>query len=642
MRLKRLGRKFIAVSLFGLLGPAAGAVDQDQAFLAASEAYQKGHIRKLDSLAAELTSYPLYPHVAYWQLRSRLAQSGEAPVTAFLAQYSDSLAAQRLRADWVRQLGQRKDWVALERATQGMTLDDVEISCYQLQARLARGDGSAMNEARALWFQAGPLPESCSKVFDRMVSGGQLTEEDVWARIRLALESGNLVFARSLGAYIDPSRRIDGRQLDAAGRNPQRYLERKPLRVKTRAERELAIFAAWRLGQRLPLVAANRLERFDEELPPEDRTYAWAQLATSGAQRHQPEARDWFQRAGGTGLTDRQLAWKARTGMRLGDWAMVLSAIVAMSATEQQHFVWRYWRARALAAQERPLESQALLASLAQEHHFYGQLAAEELGIGQPSLPDGFAPSVELVAEIERVPGIQRALKFYQLGWRYEGALEWGWTTRAWGDRDLLAAAEVARRAGWYERAIDTAERTQRVHDFALRFPTPYREVVNSYARQLNLDEAWVYGLVRQESRFAVNARSTMGAQGLMQLMPATARTVARRLGMPSYARHHTTSLETNINLGTYYLRNLMDSLDDQAVLATAGYNAGLSRARAWRAERPLEGAVYVEGIPFTETRDYVRKVMNNTMYYSRLIGQQFVGLKQRLGVIAPRPTNNE
>jgi soluble lytic murein transglycosylase len=647
MRVRRLATKLIAVSLFATLCLGAPAVpalggEQDQAFLAAREAFQKGRIEKLDSLAAGLESHPLYPYVAYWQLRSRLAQSDEAQVRAFLAQYPDSLAAQRLRADWVKQLGQREEWTALEREAQGVAPDDIEITCYQLQARLARGDGSAMMEARALWFQGTQLPENCATVFDRMIAGGQLTEEDVWARIRLALEAGSVTFAKSLGAYIDASRRIDGRQLDAAARNPQRYLDRKPLRVKTRAEREVAIFAAWRLAQSLPVVAANRLERLDESLPAEDRGYAWAQVATAGAQRHRPEALDWFARAGGSGLTDRQLAWKARTGLRLADWPTVLAAIAAMSAKEQQHFVWRYWKARALIAQERASEGQALLAALAREHHFYGQLAAEELGAGVRELPETAAPGPDTVSEVARVPGIQRALKLYELGLRYEGALEWRWTTRAWGDRDLLAAAEVAQRAGWYERAIDTAERTQTTHDFALRFPTPYREVVSNYTRQLDLDEAWVYGLVRQESRFAVDARSSAGARGLMQLMPATARTVARRLGMPSYARHHVTSVETNINLGTYYLRDLMDSLDRQAVLATTGYNAGLSRARAWRAERPLEGAVYVESIPFTETRDYVRKVMSNTMYYSRLIGQQFVGLKQRLGVIAPRPLDNE
>jgi soluble lytic murein transglycosylase len=246
------------------------------------------------------------------------------------------------------------------------------------------------------------------------------------------------------------------------------------------------------------------------------------------------------------------------------------------------------------------------------------------------------------VETAERTPGIQRAIKFFQLGLRYEGALEWRWTIRNYDDHQLVAAAEVARRNGWYERAIDTAERTATLHDFSLRFPTPYRDVVSNYARALDLDEAWVYGLVRQESRFVPDARSSAGAQGLMQLMPSTAKQVARRLGLPGFQRHHVISVDTNINLGTYHLRQLMDDLDNQAVLASAGYNAGLRRAREWRAPEPLEGAVYVECIPFMETRDYVRKVMSNTMYYSRLFGQPYVSLKQRLGIVGPRPVDNE
>ena len=243
---------------------------------------------------------------------------------------------------------------------------------------------------------------------------------------------------------------------------------------------------------------------------------------------------------------------------------------------------------------------------------------------------------------MERVPGIQRALKFYQLGLRYEGALEWRWTTRGLGDKELIAAAEVARLHGWYERSIDTADRTQTLHDFALRFPTPYREVVSGYSQQLDLDEAWVYGLVRQESRFSADARSSAGAVGLMQLMPTTARAVAKRFGIPG-ANHSTYhAVETNIGLGTYHLRQLLDSLDNQPMLAAAAYNAGLTRAREWRSDRNLEGAAYAETIPYSETRDYVRKVMSNTMYYARLFGQTFVPLKQRLGQITARPLLNE
>ncbi len=638
-------RRILTVGTLALAigwGTPAGAVDTDGAFLAARDAFQKGQIDRLDELAEHLTDYPLYPYIVSWQLRSRLADTAPDEIQRFLTQQEDSLAVQRLRGDWLKQLGKKQSWELFEREHPAFALDDQEVGCYALQARLARGDLTSLQEARPLWFQGAAQPESCGPLFDALVTRGQITEEDVWVRVRLALETGNASFVKQLMAYLPPAKRISSRQLDSAARQPQRYLERFPLPLSTQGERELAMFATWRVAQSLPAVAATRLDKYDELLPAADRSYVWAQVATAGALKHRPEALDWFQRTGDAQLSDRQLGWKARIGLRTGDWQTVLAAINAMSEREAQLSPWRYWKARALLALGNSAEGNAILAPLSAEHSYYGQLAHEELGPGMAAIPTAYQPGDDQVEAVERTPGIQRALKFFQLGLRYEGALEWGWSTRSYDDRQLLAAAEVARRNGWYERAIDTAERTSALHDFTLRFPTPYRDVVSSYARALDLEEAWVYGLVRQESRFVVDARSSAGAQGLMQLMPSTARQVARRLRLPGFQRHHVISVDTNINLGTYYMRQLLDDLDNQIVLASAGYNAGLRRARGWRAERPLEGAVYVESIPFTETRDYVRKVMSNTMYYSRLFGQPFITLKQRLGTIGPRPLDNE
>ncbi len=615
--------------------------DADANFMAAREAFQKGRFDRLDALAAQLTDYPLYPYVAYWRMRARLPERSDADVQAFLAQYGDTLAGQRLRADWLKQLAMRHDWAAFNRESAGLVTDDVELACYRLQSRLVAGDASARTEARPLWFLGTAQPDSCTPVFDALMRSGQLTQEDVWARIRLSLEAGNVTFAKSLAVHLEPAQRIDPRQLDSATRNPQRYLDRMPPALKTRAQREVAMFATWRLAQTLPVVAATRLEKLDQQLSADERAYIWGQVALAGALRHRPEALDWYKRAGAN-LSDRQLGWKARSALRAGDWATVATAIESISDRERTLPLWRYWKARALLAQGNTADANVLLAPLSLEHNFYGQLAAEELGTSISSVPTLYHPTAEEAAAVEQTPGIQRALKFYQLGLRYEGTLEWRWTIRGFDDRKLLAAADVAQRAAWYDRAIDTADRTEQLHDFTLRFPTPYREVVSNYTRQLALDEAWVYGLVRQESRFAVDARSGAGAQGLMQIMPGTARHVARQLGLPRFQKRQAVSIDTNISLGTYYLRDLLDSLGNQTLLATAGYNAGPSRARAWRADKALEGAVYAETIPFNETRDYVRKVMNNTMYYSRLIGQQVVSLKQRLGTVPPHPLDNE
>ena len=613
------------------------AMDQDAAFMAAREAFQKGNIERLSSLAPQLQDYPLSGYVTYWQLRSRLNESAAPVVEAFISDHRDTLLTERLRGDWLRVMARNQDWEAFERGYAGVTVEDTELACYALQARLvAHRDPTVFKDARAFWFQGSAQPDSCVPVFDAMMRQGLLEEDDVWSRIRLALEANNLSLIRQIILYLPAGKRPDPRAFDTVARNPQRYLDRLG-RLKSRAEREPVMFALVRLGQSLPLAAAARFEKIEAQFMGEEQSYVWGQLAVSGAMKHRPEALQWFARAGDR-LTDRQLNWRARASLRQQDWATLLAATEAMSPKERQVPVWRYWRARALLAVGRTAEGNAVLAPLSFEHSFYGQLAMEELGNNVGMLPESYRPNADEIAAMERVPGIARALKFYQLGLRYEGALEWRWTTRGWSDRDLIAAAEVARLRGWYERAIDTADRTQTMHDFALRFPTPYREVVHAYSQQLDLDEAWVYGLVRQESRFSADARSSAGAMGLMQLMPTTARAVAKRFGIPWADRTSFHTVDTNINLGTNHLRQLLDSLDNQPVLASAAYNAGTSRARDWRADRALEGAAYVETIPFSETRDYVRKVMSNTMYYARLFGQAFVPLKQRVGLIAGKP----
>jgi soluble lytic murein transglycosylase len=452
-------------------GTPAGAVDTDGAFLAARDAFQKGQIDRLDELAEHLTDYPLYPYIVSWQLRSRLADTAPDEIQRFLTQQEDSLAVQRLRGDWLKQLGKKQSWELFEREHPAFALDDQEVGCYALQARLARGDLTSLQEARPLWFQGAAQPESCGPLLDALVTRGQITEEDVWVRVRLALETGNASFVKQLMAYLPPAKRIPSRQLDSAVRQPQRYLERFPLPLSTQGERELAMFATWRVAQNLPAVAATRLDKYDELLPAADRSYVWAQVATAGALKHRPEALDWFQRTGDAQLSDRQLGWKARIGLRTGDWQTVLAAINAMSEREAQLSPWRYWKARALLALGNSAEGNAILAPLSAEHSYYGQLAHEELGPGMAAIPTAYQPGDDQVEAAERTPGIQRALKFFQLGLRYEGALEWlehAQLRRPPAPPPLKSPAATAGTS-----APSAAERTSALHDFTLRFPTP-------------------------------------------------------------------------------------------------------------------------------------------------------------------------
>jgi soluble lytic murein transglycosylase len=291
----------------------------------------------------------------------------------------------------------------------------------------------------------------------------------------------------------------------------------------------------------------------------------------------------------------------------------------------------------------KPIEAREIFAPLSGEFHFYGQLASAELA-DLPVLSEAipvYKPDKQVITEMLALPGIRRTLALYRMDLRREALEEWRWVLRNFNDRELLTAAEIARRNEMYDRAIGAADKTVTVHDFSLRYLAPYRTELQEHLREHGLDEAWVYGLMRQESRFATGAKSDVGASGLMQIMPSTARWVAKKLGLKSYRNALIHQLDTNLRIGTYYMKSVLTQSENNPVLASAAYNAGPLRALQWRGDQPLEGAIYAETIPYEETRDYVEKVMSNTVYYADQFGDPPRSLKQRLGIIAAKSSDN-
>jgi soluble lytic murein transglycosylase len=308
-----------------------------------------------------------------------------------------------------------------------------------------------------------------------------------------------------------------------------------------------------------------------------------------------------------------------------------------MSPLAQNDPVWVYWYGRAERELGSPLEAEGYFERIAGEHHFYGCLAAEELGVSLRIPPRAPPPTEEEIAAVAAIPGLKRALALYRVDMRTEATREWLWTIRGMDDRRLLAAAELARRNEAWDRAIGTADKTVLAHNFSVRYLAPYREVLAEKARLRDLDESWLLGLVRQESRFITGAKSSAGATGLMQVMRPTAKWVAQRMRLKNFSWTRLSDPEFNAALGTYYLKHVLNQFDGSPVLAAAAYNAGPTRARLWRGTAPIEGAIFAETIPFGETRDYVKKVMANTVYYAAVLGTEPTPLKTRLGVVLPR-----
>ncbi|MCL2075333.1 MAG: lytic transglycosylase domain-containing protein [Betaproteobacteria bacterium] len=613
----------------------------DQLFIAAREAFRTGNRARLESLRNELalTEHVLTPYADYYLLRQRLAKSDESGIKAFLAREKNSYLAERLITDWLKELARGNRRTEAERLFARLQSPDQEATCIDLQLRLRRqkaNEAVLFLEAQKPWLAIVDVPEGCQALFFHL--GEYLPDDQYWQRARIMTERAKQKAARQTLNALPKKEQPDAKQFAELWEKPLVWLNRqKPEAVTTRTQKEIVALAISRLANNNLDLAVTQLERWQKNIGAEAAAWCWGQIALVGARRHRPEALNWFGKSSQATLSPDAREWRVRAALRRQNWAQVRLAIENMPEEHRNDPTWIYWLARADKAEGRFNDAYDKFRQVRGESHFYSNLADEELGrsIQIPAL----APPVTSAeyAAASANPGLQRSLALFRLDFRLEAVREWNWAIRDMDDRQLLAAATLALENHIYDRAINTANRTQYQHDYTLRFLAPFDAQVRAAARAQDVDDAWVFGLMRQESRFIIQAKSSAGASGLMQLMPATARWVAKKIGLKDYNHAHVNDLETNLLLGTSYMRMVLSDLSDHPVLASAAYNAGPSRAQRWRAEAPLDATIYIETIPFDETRDYVKKVMSNTVYYAMLFSGQPASLNARLGKIPAR-----
>lgn len=613
-------------------------VSPDDAYLSAREAYRTGNRERLAQSAEQLRGHVLEMYGDYWQLLAKRSDVDDADFQAFLSRHDNSVLAERVRVEWLRQLGKRRAWERFaEVRARVVYTEDLEVLCLSALARVLRNEEDGFAEARSLWLTPRELPDGCVAMAERLLQGNRLLDRHVWERIRQLGDAGQLAALKRAAEYLPESQALDQRQLEGAFNQPAAWLKRG-FELRTRPQRELALLAVGRLAKTDVREAADWWKKIGKKPFTEaEHQWGWAQIAFQAARRHIPEAETWFLEAADIQLGDEYLQWMARAGLRAGNWPLVMRAIKDMSAPLRGESTWVYWQARAIKAQGNSEEARALFESIAGEYSFYGQLAGAELNRQTVLPPVGHKASREEIASAAQLPGLQRALALYRLGFRPDANREWIYTIRGMDDRQLLAAAQLAKEQELPDRAINTADKTGQLHDFNLRYLSPYIEQVRPQARSLGLDEAWVYGLMRQESRFITSAKSVVGASGLMQLMPATAKWVAKKIGIADYNHGRVNDLEVNVTLGTNYLKIVLDELYSHQALASAAYNAGPGRPRRWRDVRPMEAAVFAESIPFNETRDYVKKVISNAVIYQALFTGKPASIRDRLPPVPPR-----
>jgi soluble lytic murein transglycosylase len=635
---------FAAVTV---LQPACAQNRDDDTLLQMKQAFQRGDKARLTALLPLARGHALEPWAAYWELKARLSDASAQEVQDFLTRYAGTYQEDRLRNDWLLLVGQRRDWDGFSTFHAGFRMnDDPQVRCYAILVDSLRSGSATQaqaDEVRHNWFGQRDLDDGCLTAADRMIGARLMTPADAWKKARLAIEANRPQAARAAVLLVAP----DAIPLfDEMNASLAKFLLGRAF-VAAKSRKELVVLALIKMANSDPDMAASQLDsKWAPMLAPEERNWVWGVIGRQAAVKLSPLAGGYFANVTKDGeLSDDMLGWKARAALRSGNWKEVNSAIAAMSEVTRQDPTWIYWRARALSVQggdERRAQARTLYESIAGTRGFYELLALEELG-QRAAVPTRPAPLTAEEKEAARSnPALNRALYAIAIGLRPEGTREWNYATNlhdkgGMGDRELLAAADFACQREVWDRCINTSERTKGVIDVDQRYPMPFHDMVLRKSEEIGLDPAYVYGLIRQESRFIMDARSGVGASGLMQVMPATARWTAKKIGLPDFTPGQLNDRETNITIGTNYLKLALDDFDGSMALAAAAYNAGPGRPRSWRNGPVLDAAIWAENVPFAETRDYIKKVLANTTNYAALITGRPQSLKERLGTVGPR-----
>lgn len=617
-----------AVVLLGgaILSPVRAGLDDDRsAFREALAALQAGQREAALARLDDLRDYPLKDYLRYLDLRARLEAAPAGEVAAFLRDVPDSFMSEDLRKRMLRLFADTGDWASYL-AFDDAALEGFEFRCQRVVAQGAlQGWRSQLTQMQALWNEGKAMPEACQRIEDWLVEAGYLTSERIWKRIEQAMEDGRTGEARRLATRVGAQDRIP--VWVEARKQPERFLERHKGARGDAVLHLMLVDAIKRVARKdageartLWLGLAAR-----EAMSAEVRHEAEGGIAMAAARQHRPEASDWFEGVPSSALDKEGRAWKVRAALRTQRWDRVLAALEAMPAEEQAEEEWRYWRARAMEALGQDDVARQIWRDIARGVSYYGLLAADRAGV-RYGLAYVDLPPDEMVEQVAARPAIRRAREFHAMGLVSEARKEWQVALRDLDPSSLRAAAHLAARWGWMDRAAITMGKARNagLEDLEVRFPLPWRDDVERFARQAAIDSGWMFGVMRRESAFMPDIGSSAGAQGLMQLMPETAKYVAKKFNLPTPGSSDLHDPASNMRLGSAYLRYVLDKFDENQVLATAAYNAGPGRVKQWlpKAET-LPADIWVDTVPFTETREYCRAVLHYaTVFEWRLYGE--------------------
>lgn len=642
---KILQRSFV---VGGLLACSSVYALDDQ-FNDALRAANAGNTALLDQYQYEMQNDVLGYYPEYWKLNSNLGFQPASSIINFAQRYPKSAMAEKLAADYVEEKVKQANFSEAKPVLSYVTNPDQDESCAVAQVRAQTGDSLVYAEYKDIWLATNTQPESCNGLGRMMLSSPLMTAQDrqqrLWGQLRAGQSGQAIATAQTMGLSLSLA------QFNQIQSDPLAYLWSAP---KTNdADYAYLIFALGRVADSDLTNALGNVQRVAQDLPSPVQKYLYRTIGYVGGTTvmkngFNREVLNAFDKSYGYPFSPEEAEIYARQAVRFGAWESVIRAVDSMSVTQKQEDRWQYWLARASEQRndkDSKLAAQQIYRKLAQAgDDYHNLLAKDRLGERYNHQPYNEQPSTQDIQRLNQNIHFRRAFALRDINApaNYTNR-EWNWAVRqAYLQKDdglLLAAAKRAHDMGWYDRAIYAADRTSTRHNDTYRFATPHRSNVTSHSYNAGIDPAWAYGLMRQESRFVTTARSHVGAGGLMQIMPNTAKLVARQMG-ETFNPAALSEMNTNIRYGTFYLSMIHGQLSGNAVLATAGYNAGPNRARRWQPDfQPIAADQYTESIPLLETRDYVKHVMTNATHYGVVLGQGPQSLEKRMSII---PVRNE
>lgn len=595
-------------------------VKQRAIFLQAEYAARQSKTRDYARLLKKLDGYPLQPYVELAYLKKHTYLSNKDQIRQFLKLYQGTPMEWPLRKKWLNYLAKKdkQQWFIDDyRAT-----SDASLQCYHLRFQLAAGGNKAdiFKQADKLWVSKKSQPKTCDPLFKQWEQADQRTPEKIWQRLVLAATKGNHTLIPYLKRISPEKEQYLADLWHKTRRRPQTVSRLKDFPNKNPKERAILLYGVKRLIWRDRKLALKSWEKMQKKFSftPAEKADVTKVFAIRLAKAGDKKAPQWLEKIPADELTDRIVQWRIADHLRRGQWPEALAVLQSLPAKMANKEGWTYWLARTLEQTGATTDANKFYKKVAIERHYYGFLAATLLG-QMPNLADNPLTFTDVeMAVIDNAPAAQRALEFRHLERLSQARREWNALNKTLSSREKLAGAKWANQHSWYSRAIFTLPQENYWDDVDLRFPLAYQKIVSHHSDRNKLDTSLTYAIARRESSFMSDAYSPVGALGLMQLMPNTAKFIAKK----KINRSKLFIPNTNVRYGTDYLKHVLKSAKGNEVIATAAYNAGFSRVKKWmKTGKPLPADIWIETIPFKETRDYVKSVMAYRQIYSNLLG---------------------